>query len=724
MLGLGRMCQSAGGFTKSRDRFILRIMLRLILLILGTSALCVWLSGCFFGGPPSSYRGDVNTDIYLALDIEGTVQLRYASELRNQPSSILELSASKSSGLKWREPTTDVLGIEFKLHGTKLGTHDLMVRYRDDEGRKRKQIFHIHVVEFDHAVERFSCDGSVDGPPYFVAPGAQFRANVSAFDADNNLLPTGELQLITDADGFEYDGVWRTWLAPEEPGTYTWSLAGKEERSIDVVVYDPADLMPSITVPTRAASEQARVVVDLGLELRDEAGPVCIGPVSGRVDVDVVEGECLPEVGSLSFQDGLSLDVSGGAQSVVIAGKDSCTVRVASPQGASVEATLNADVSVSDLNSLALNYQMLDGEEVFVMAAPKVSVVADREWGECGIYSVTPDFMQCPYFYLSASNRSGCIRKTEWTLEYVDLHKDIEYVATGVGLVGELTFRLDAKGGDSSVDGLDMQPTALTFAPQFDALSWTALGCTDTRRILQFSASAPMNYDFTLDAANATEQRELIIRAQAIAQTTLRVTGAVTEADPSAEEEAIEPPPTVRLHDGASTQHWFVGHAQTLELAYFNEEGEPLRGVGGISVGSSDEDSEAGVQLATDYREFGVFAGTRRNVVEVSSPHAPAAHRIVVEDEDGIAGMFGLDVVRFTEETLHCVTLRPLSDDGLLISGSAPILPRVRGTRDKLVVSVSDDAVPRACFQGHTEGDADLTWSWGAAEQSVTWTVE
>jgi len=692
-------------------------MLRLILLVLGTGVLCGGLTGCFLDGPTSGYRGELDTDLYIAVDVEASIQLTYASELRAQPASVLEMKSTKSSGLEWEELEADGFDLKFKLLGSKLGTHELTIRYRDNDGDKHKQTFHVHVVQHDHSVARITCDAHVAGPPYLVAPGATFYASVVGYDADEHLLPLSSSELLLDADGFERDELWGTWTAPEEPGTYTWTLGGKEKREFEIVVYDPAALLPSVTVPTRPSNEKPTIIVDLGPELKDDAGPLCIKPPLAHLDLEITDGACLPTFGALAFEDGVSVDVSEGERTVGIVGSGECTVRATSAWGTRVDETLNADVTSPAPDPAALDYQLLGDDVLDVVAAPKESVVSDRVWETCPYYYVSPG-TGCAGYHLSAGERSGCITKAGWTLQYADLDPDADYVALGVGLTGELTFRLDAKGTDRHVDGLDMPPTDLTISPNIESLVWTHLGCTETRRVFQFSISEPDNYELTLDALNATEKKEITLRARAIAQTTLTLTDQASDAAAA--------PEGVRMHDGASSQHWFVGERHTVQLTYFNDEGQPLRGVGTISVSSSDEDSEAAVAPAEDYREFGIFAGERSNRIEVSSPHAPGAHQILVEEADGIAQMVGLDVVRFNEQTLYCVALHPLAEDGLRIVGKAPELPRVRGTRGALVLTASEDdeGAARACFRGYAPGDAELTWSWGAAEQTVTWTVD
>lgn len=84
----------------------------------------------------------------------------------------------------------------------------------------------------------------------------------------------------------------------------------------------------------------------------------------------------------------------------------------------------------------------------------------------------------------------------------------------------------------------------------------------------------------------------------------------------------------------------------------------------------------------------------------------------------------GLDVVRFSDDAPYCVSIHPLAEDGLRIVGAAPEPARVRGTRGVLVVTATDAERASTCFRRHHPGDVDLTWSWGSAEKSVTWTVE
>lgn len=694
-------------------------MLNRILLILGL--ICLGLTGCLWDDPPPGYRGEIDTDIYIAPDIEASIRLSYANELRERPASILDIDALTKSGLEWRDVNADGLDIEFKLLGTKLGTHDLNIRYRDRDGHKRKQTFQIHVVEHHHSVARVYCDSSASGAPYFLPPGARFDVRVSGYDADDNPLPLGELDLLKDTDGFERDGgILNPWIAPDEPGKYTWTLAGKEERDLEIIVYDPKELLPTLSVPTRSTTERPQVVVGLGSKLQGDEGLACMSPANARVDLETIDGECLPAFGALQFEDGLSLDVSDGAKNSWISGKGKCTVRATTEWGGRAEVTLDADMVVSRFDVEDSTYRVLGDDTVEVVAAPEESIDASRPWAGCRRYSAYRASTECDSgYYLEAYERSGCFRKAGWTVSYADLDDDTDYAALGVGLTGEIDFRLDAKGGDSNVDGLDMQPTELSFSPSFESLVWDELGCTETKRVFQVTATAARNYELTLDALNATEKKDLTVRVHSIAQTTL---------GPSP---SPEPPPNpgtelqgVRLHDGASTQHWFVDEFRTVELAYLDEAGEPLRGIGSIVVSSSDEDSDAAVLRSTDHRWFGIFVGARSNVVEVSSPHAPGVHRIIAEEADGIAGIAGLDVVRLNNDALYCVSIYPLAEDGLLISGKAPVPPRVRGTRGALVVSTSRDGLKPTCFRGHTPGDVELEWSWGDAEENVTWTVE
>lgn len=687
-------------------------MLSRILFTLIAACSCVWLTACWSDNIPNHYDGDLEFDLYIAPEVEVPITLRYGTQLGARPAKILDLKASKTSGLKWSDYKTDGLDIEFKLQGQKVGRHDLFVKYRDRDGRKRKQTFSVHVAEVDHTKARPVCDGSSSTDRHLVAPGSKVRVFLSAYDVDGNRLSSGELDLVRDADGF--DEVAGLWVAPEKPGTYKWDLLGSNSE-FEITVYDPANLAPTLSVPTRAVDERARVVVDVAYQQEAENESVCTRPSTLRVDLETVDGECVPAVGSFEL-DGLSLDVGAGARTIGVVGNESCTVRARSALGnREVETSVEVDQLVE--SKLTADFEIVQGTELEVISAPEESLALDRTWATCAVHSVDRESTKCPVgYWLRGDAGAGCIKDMDWTVSYVEPGEKELKAALGTGLWTELEFRLDAKGNDREVGGLDMPPSALTMEPSFPELSWVELGCTPHKRIFQLSASAAADFELSYDARNAIEPKAHTIRSRDIGS--MKLTRIVEpDENENSENEVLQ-------REEGSLRHWFIGETQSLGVRYFDSEGERLRGVGSVLVRAMDPDSETAVRRSLEHWTFDIFAGNQKNVLEVVSPHVPSVHKIVVEDGRGIAEFTGLDVVRFVDSKPYCFSVKPFAEDGLPIVGQWPVLPRIRGSRGKLLAQENSVDKSQLCFVGSSPGKVELDLSWGSAEAQVTWTVE
>lgn len=693
--------------------------------LLGVAWCCLTFVGCqaFSDEPPDKDQSkELDREVNLALDVEVQVELHAPTQLSARPERLLEIRVDEGSGLRVSDESLNDAGVAFMIRGTKIGVHRLVVNYETEEGKRLKETFVVSVQEIDLTRVRPVCTGG--GSRNSIPIGAEVRVGGSAYDANDNRLDIDDLNVVKDAAAFELvDAKENTWRAPQTPGRYEWRLLGKNSKRFEWVVYDPASSRPRLEVATRTSSERAGVSVALAPTFEEQAIDVCLLPNEWYVDLEVVDGECYPAVGGVAF-DKLSLRVASERDTFWVAGSGNCRVRASSPSGTSVETSLNADIQPEPFYDL--DYVELEDEGIELDLRPKLSVVTDRLLAACPNDSpIHSPSLNCPSGF--HSNR-GCIERTHWKIDYVRLGPAASYAGVGVGLLAELEVYLRIEHAGLFDEDVTMLPNFLDFTPQSSQLETRDLSCTQNKHVFQVTPLSAGEHAIELSARDTTHGGHThtvkaidVARSALTATPVIDVVEAVEDLVSGETANAERLPNAVEQTATASVRHSFAGELGAYRLTYFDAKDRPLRGVGPVVIEKSEENADVRVARLPDRSGFGVFVGANPTVVSVTSPYAPDAHRLYVEDAQSINAIAGLELPRLTVGQVYCVELHPLADDGLLITGRAPMPPVVTGSHGVFRAFEQDG---KACFVAHSAGQADLKWTWGSAEEPVSWFVD
>jgi hypothetical protein len=588
----------------------------------------------------------------------------------------------------------------------RVGTYQLTVRYTDARGNAWEEGFRVEVVEVARVSVRVRCDDTQSHETHFIPAGEPIGFRVTAYDADERALDTGELTFVEEFDSFEATDDPFVREAPSEVGRYVWELGGLGE---DVVfeVYDPAGI--ELQMEERITDDTVMTALELFVRAEDAA--VCRGPSPITVQLEVLQGECRPVRGGVEFEGGVVLEAAPGSTVVSLAGEGACSVRATLSTGASAEREFEVRTpELAELAPLELVFQTERQGLPSVFPNPDAAVL-----GDCPNLEPRSSDGECPGFDFGDPD---CTKNQSWWSSHEEPGVGpLEAPVLGVGLKTELRLALQLRTLDLFV-AESYPPTGLTMELRpAQGLSLVDLGCTETERRFELAPRVSGDHILTLTATNAPDLSYTTnYLARDIARTVLRpvdLTGAVATA----------PATNSRETEEGSTRHMFVRAEETLHLDYLDVIDQPLRGHGDVEVASENASGSASV-VAELPRTWKLRAGTDRDTIVLETPVRGGRHVIVVEDASGIRDIGGLSPLDVELGESACVRPVPLTEGLVPINGRSPARPRVSGHGAQWIVSTVDTPEPSVCFRAAAPGAAELRWTWGEAEKLVAGVVE
>lgn len=689
------------------------------------------LTGCdAFLAPPDEQASPTSAPDRSLLLLRGRETVVRLDESRSQLSdpaqahlskrigTLRSVSVSEGSGLTLESPDVSTgLWFEAKIIGSKVGIFELVLRYLDTTNQERVDTFSVEVAEHHHTEVSIECwNQRQSGEAPLLAPGVPLDFTASAIDVQGRTLVNHDPDFVLDYAGFDLQTLAER-VAPEQPGRYTWRLAGAEARTIAFEVYAPKELEPKLDdEPDR--SEPLHVLT-ADAEFDDRA--VCTYPNGLYVDFEVAAGSCQPSLEGLEFPEGVSFPIGWKVGYTVVqpddvhfSGNGTCRVTVTLSTGNSTDVEFDVRSEVNEPTPIAGRELSADAAELTPIGAqvpvetfedcPRISVITD---GDCDTL-----------FKADGDIDEDCLTGIDWRYELLEPGDDepLQGWTMGIGLQARLRLGVDLK-----TFGFILQEAQAPSRLRLDrepslGLDIEDLGCSTRWHNFDVVPLEAADHVIEAHASNAFEARKLYLSVREVVRTSL------DEGDDG-------PPLPVNLmaavveRDGYSLRHQFAGHRQTFRLQYFDAAGTRLRGIAPLIASAENPTAVLGTRDRTSIAWWRLDSGDIANHIELSSPVTDWHHVIEVETVDGVAAIGGVDSATVLPLSEVCVLPQPLADDGMRILGASPVRPQVRGVRGKVVVSKWWGSTG-VCFRPIESGSVELDWSWGDTTKRTTWTSD
>ncbi|HZI10500.1 MAG TPA: hypothetical protein VE153_08880 [Myxococcus sp.] len=577
------------------------------------------------------------------------------------------------------------------------GRATLKVEYVDERGKAQTEEVRIRAMEVSRTYLGLPCEDAFGQGPRPVAAGARFEFRIDAY-AGSRDLTTGDIVQV-DAPGFTLteplDGQGVA-VAPTEPGTYTWSLAGGGSQQF--IVFAPDALTLSLTEEAARGREPRAIV--LGASVEDLR--VCVHAPDDRARVTVAGEGCSAVLGGMEVSGPLPVRLASGSFRFELVGTGSCDVDVRLADGRGVTRSFNGAVQDGGVPPV-IGPLVSDGGVELSLPLPATaacpSATAD---GKC----------EAPW-YLDGD----CYIDSDWRIRHRDPSApDAGVVAqeapVGVGLTTRLFLSLEL--------GLNPTPFPISLGPPQN-LTWqqdpawdfsvfpprksagvelVGRGCVGDDVLMTVTPKATGTHGLEFHADNLDDTGELEVDAEKVDRVlyTVRPDGGVART--------------------ASSVELFVQSEVSLSARYQRQNGTVLHGTAPLHLESDDPQARSSVRdpdaLAT---------GPGPHTLTVSSPVASDTLAIKVRDASAITGIGAFKAETVGQGLSACAEAAvPLGEGGLAIIGRPPARPRVALDGEALVFS------PRSfrdglCLEGVTPGEATLRLTWGSAEAQRVWKV-
>jgi hypothetical protein len=283
--------------------------------------------------------------------------------------------------------------------------------------------------------------------------------------------------------------------------------------------------------------------------------------------------------------------------------------------------------------------------------------------------------------------------------------------ALGVGLISELQLSVLAVTV-GVLEGQRRPPSQLSLTSSvLGALDWVDLGCLDDQRRLRLLPRASADVTLSLDASNVLEGSSLALRLRDVVRSSLLPIDSQGQATPTA-------PGTISETSAGTVRHYFTGSNVSFIHGYHAEDGERLRGLGGLQV-TGDAAGSVVVRSYSVEGDVTLLAGPQVEKVVFSSSSVPDTHEMLIDDVTKIAD-FEVTVVERPDPGTRCIYEDAKADDGLIIQGFPQEGPRLRGAVGELLVDFESDSFP-SCFAPIGEQAVELEVEWGNVRKSLTW---
>ncbi|MFP2926196.1 hypothetical protein ACLESO_13450 [Pyxidicoccus sp. 3LG] len=597
----------------------------------------------------------------------------------------------------------------FELGEQRVEAGAALIRMRAKaEGRGKLTVEYLDPTGASHTVEAWFqamtvtetrvsvlCDEFDYRAVHPVPAGSRFGFDLQASAGDTSLT-VGDLSLV-DAPGFvlkqQVDGKGEA-LAPAEPGTYSWALAGG--GTLEFLVYAPETLELTLTEePARA--KQPRAIV-LGTTAGGHS--VCIHDRGETATVTVAGNQCAPVLSGVEIAGPLPLSLAGRAFRFELVGRETCDVDARLGDGRGLTRSFSAG-GLEEGPPPVLGSVIPDGGTELAAEIPR--------GGDCP-GSVSDGRCEYPWFL-----DGDCYIDSDWRIEHRDPTPDGGVLGedhlVGVGLTTKLLLSLEL--GVSPVPISLGAPQNLTFE-QDPAWDWTVFPpgpsaglalqggtCVGSRMVMTVKPLAEGTHGLSFHAENLDDTGELDIEARKvdrIAYTLRAEAGSPAQRGPSVE--------------------LFVRSKATVAASYTRASGTVLHGLAPLRIATDTPEALSSVS-APDVLASGAVPHT----LTVSSPLGADTLTIQVREASAITDIRGLEAQTLPGGTAKCAAaFAPLGVGGVVILGQAPTRPRVTLSGDSLVFSRRSFS-EGLCLEGLAPGSSTVRLTWGSATVERAWTV-
>lgn len=666
------------------------------------------LGGCF-GLFDDDHRGDPpeqDRTIYVAVGAEVQLRLELVCSfgvddvgvgcLSENPSAVVDVSLSETRAFAVGDAEVGSLEILADVEALAPGGATLTVTYLDVFGDEVVDHFELRAAELTRVELEAPCRVEFEpGEPLPISAGAELDVILRGF-ADERRLATGDLPLVTDADGLDLDAAGHL-TAPASAGTHVVTLAGQDSVPTTFVVYSPADVEVALSEGATISGDD--IVPSVEVLPRIAGGPACVFDGSTLAHVWIGEGDCAPALGGFALDGPVPIDLGDAELALPLRGQGTCEVLAAVEGGTPSALSIEVDAPFGAGNAWD-EERLSDAPLVIDPPMPvrtECELVEDLSRGGCHIL----DAAGIPLPSLD------CLRKWDWTITHRDADYgdgEIETNLVGAGLRSELLARIDYEV--LLLDAGSYPPSELVAsASPASGLVAYADGCVDEdHAVVVLEHDVAGTYDVTLSAANINHSGSVEVR--------VRDVGAVR----------FETGATDVIREGDVTRaHVFTGVATELGVGYEDADGVELGGWGSFSISTSDPDARA----AIDRRALELHTGTLPHVIRLASDVAPSIYELDVVDGDAVAAIEGIGDPTLSAGETECITPTALAADGLEIHGRSSIPPRLTIDGSALVVD-PDGAWPddELCLRARAPGESSLEVRWGALTEPHTWSVQ